>query len=88
MGLTPENVEFFESLNFPDTITYLEELDNAYYAAIPCLPELVKVYGDPACDRFYSERDLYMKYQRRYIQDHKLDLPDMNDERFCFSRRS
>lgn len=87
VGLISENVEFFESLNFPDTITYLEALDNAYYAAIPCLPELVKVYGDPACDRFYSERDLYMKYQRRYIQDHKLELPDMNDERFCFSRR-
>ena len=87
VGLTPENVDFFENLSFSDTISHLEKLDEDYYAAIPSLPELAKVYGDPNCDRFYSERDLYLKYQRRYIREHKLNLPDMNDERQCFSRR-
>ena len=87
VGLTPENVEFFENLSFSDTIAYLEKLDDEYYNAIPSLPDLAEGYGDPNCDRFYSERDLYLKYQRRYIRENRLNLPDMNDERQCFSRR-
>lgn len=87
VGLTPENVEFFENLDFADTIAWLEKLDDDYYAAIPALPELAARYGDPNENRFYSERDLYLKYQRRYIREQDLALPDMNDERGCFSRR-
>ena len=87
VGLTPENVDFFENLDFSDTIAYLEKLDDAYYDAIPTLPELAEMYGDVGEDRFYSERDLFLKFQRRYIREHQLNLPDMNDERFCFSRR-
>lgn len=87
VGLTPDNVDFFENLDFAETIPYLEKLDDAYYAVIPALPELAEMYGDRAGDRFYSERDLYMKYQRRYIAENDLTLPDMNDERSCFSRR-
>ena len=87
VGLTPENVDFFENLDFSDTIAYLEKLDDAYYDAIPTLPELAEMYGDVGEDRFYSERDLFLKFQRRYIREHQLNLPDMNDERGCFSRR-
>jgi len=85
--LTPENVEFFEGLGFAETIAYLEQLDDDYYSAIPTAEELAKRYGNPNGDRWYSARDLYLTYQRRYIADHKLDIYDMNDERQCFSRR-
>ena len=45
------------------------------------------MYGDVQEVKFYSERDLFLKYQRRYIREYGLELPDMNDERGCFSRR-
>ena len=86
LGLTQENMGHFENQDFGETIRYLEELDDSYYGAIPSLHQLAAIYGDLSEDRFYSERDLYLKYQRRYIQDHELKLPDMNDERFCCSR--
>lgn len=85
--LRPENVEFFESLSFAETISYLEKLDDAYYAAIPTVEELAKPYGNLNGDSYYSARDLYLTYQRRYIADHSMEIYDINDERQCFSRR-
>lgn len=85
--LTPENVDFFERLPFDETVFYLEKLDDEYYAAVPSVEELAKIYGDPEGNRYYSARDLYLCYQRRYIAENKLDVYDMNDERQCFSRR-
>jgi hypothetical protein len=85
--LTPENVDFFENLPFAETIAYMEKLDNDYYAAIPPAEELAKLYGKPEGDHYYSARDLYITYQRRYIEEHKIEIYDMNDERQCFSRR-
>ena len=87
VGLTPENVEFFEKQGFAETISFLEKLDEDYYGAIPALPELATIYGDPTEEKFYSERDLYLKYQRRYTAEHHMTLYDINDERQCFSRR-
>jgi len=87
VGLTPENVELFENMDFAETIAYLEALDDSYYNAIPDINLLAERYGDPDEDRFYSERDLGHKYRRRYITENELDLPDMYDERGCFSRR-
>ena len=85
--LTPENVAFFEGLSFEETIAYLEKLDDDYYAAIPTVEELAKIYGDPNGDHYYSARDLHLNYQRRYIADHNIEIYDINDERQCFSRR-
>lgn len=85
--LTPENAAFFESLSFEETITYLEKLDDDYYAAIPSVEELANIYGDSNGHCYYSARDLYLHYQRRYIADHNIDIYDINDERQCFSRR-
>lgn len=85
--LRPENVEFFESQSFAETIAYLEKLDDDYYAAIPPVEELAKIYGNPNGNRYYSARDLYLHYQWRYIADHNIQVYDMNDERQCFSRR-
>ena len=85
--LTPENVAFFEGLSFKEAIVYLEKLDDDYYATIPTVEELAKHYGDPHGDRYYSARDLYLNYQRRYIADNNIQVYDINDERQCFSRR-
>lgn len=85
--LTRENMEFFDSLPFEETLTYLEKLDDDYYAAIPTVEELAKIYGDSYGERYYSARDLYLYYQRRYIADNKMEIYDINDERQCFSRR-
>lgn len=87
ISLTPETMDFFENQDFGDTISYLEQLDDAYYSAIPPLTQLAALYGDPEGDCFYSERDLFLNYQRRWIADRGLKLHDMNDERQCFSRR-
>lgn len=85
--LTPQNAALFEGRSFEETIAYLEKLDDDYYAAIPSVEELAKIYGDPRGSRYYSARDLYLSYQRRYIADHNMEIYDMNDERQCFSRR-
>ena len=87
LNLSPENIDRFEQQEFSETIRSLEKLDDDYYAAIPDLASLAKRYGDPDGECFYSQRDLYLKYQRRYILEHNLALQDVNDERFCFSRR-
>ena len=87
MTLRPENIDFFERLSFAEAITYLEKLDDDYYAAIPSVEELAKIYGDPNGDRYYSARDLYLNYQRRYIADNHIEIYDINDECQCFSRR-
>lgn len=85
--LLPENIDFFERLPFDETIAYLEKLDDDYYSAIPPVEELAEMYGDPDGRLYYSARDLYMHYQRRYIADRGIDIYDINDERQCFSRR-
>lgn len=87
ISLTPENVDFFETLPFPDTIAWLEKLDDDYYSALPSIPELMELFGDPGNDALYSFRDLCLHYQRRYIAEHDLRLYDPTDERGCFSRR-
>lgn len=87
ISLTPDNIELFEQMDFQDAISYLEKLDEDYYNSIPSLQELVELYGDSENTEYYSQRDLYLKYQRRYIQEHKLEIYDVNDERQCFSRR-
>lgn len=85
--LTQENVEFFEKLEFGDTIEWLEKLDDEYYAAIPSFSGLAARYGDPYGEKYYSARDLYLCYQRRYIEENGLEIYDVNDESHCFSRR-
>ena len=85
--LTPENIDFLEGLSFEETIAYLEKLDDAYYSIVPQAEELAKLYGNPNGGCYYSARDLYLSYQRRYIADHRIDIYDINDERHCFSRR-
>ena len=86
LTLTAENIDFFENMDFGETIAYLEELDDNYYRLIPEFEELMKLYSGKS-SKMYSARDLYMCYQRMYIAEHNLDVYDINDERQCFSRR-
>lgn len=85
--LNQDNIAFFERQSFEEAIAYLEKLDDDYYSVIPSVEELAMLYGDPNSDRYYSARDLYLYYQRRYIADNKIEIYDINDERQCFSRR-
>jgi len=87
LSLTPDNIAHLEAMEPADTIAWLEQLDDDYHCAIPSLNELIQHYGDPLGQAFYSQRDLYLTYQRQYIRDNHLDLYDINDERQCFSRR-
>lgn len=87
LSLTPENIDFFESLDFGETVAYLEKLDEDYHARIPDFTVLAQQYGDPSSDALYSSHDLYLHYQRRYISEHNIDIYDINDERQHFSRR-
>ena len=87
LTLTPENIDMFEAMDFTETLSYLEKLDEDYYSVIPPMEELMAMYGDEECELFYSARDLYLKYQRRYIKENGIEIYDINDERQCFSRR-
>lgn len=87
VSLTADNVDFFESLPFDQTIRYLEELDAQYYGALPPIHELFSRYGDPYSDALYSFRDLCLHLGRQFFAEHPCDLPDVTDERGCFSRR-
>lgn len=87
LTLTAASIARWEQTPFDETIACLEALDDAYYAALPPLPELAARYGDPAGDGLYSLRDLAMTWERRFIADHRLSLHDIHDERGCFARR-
>lgn len=87
LTLTSENIEQFEQMPFEETIAYLENLDDTYYSVLPDVETLMELYGDSQSDLFYSARDLYLNYQRRYIEEYHVEVYDVNDERQCFSRR-
>lgn len=87
LTLTQDNISQFEQMPFDEVIRYLEGLDDAYYTAIPDFNQMIHRYGDPVGEKYYSQRDLYLSYQQRYITEHQLCLYDVNDERHCFSRR-
>lgn len=87
LTLTPDNIDYFEQLDFNETIAFLEKLDDTYYDSIPSFEQLLKTYGDTNGIKMYSARDLYLHYQKRYIADHNIVVYDINDERQCFSRR-
>lgn len=85
--LTRENIAWYEKMPPEEAIGEIEELDDAYYRVIPSAEVLAEKYGDPQGDKLYSERDLYLCWQRRYIAEKHLDIYDINDERQHFARR-
>ena len=87
LTITRDNIGHFEQMPFEETVAYLEKLDDDYYSVIPTVEELAKLYGNPMGTCYYSARDLYLNYQRRYIADNRIEVYDINDERQSFSRR-
>ena len=86
--LRKDNIEQLEKMSCEEIVSHVEELDDAYYRAIPPVNDLARQYGDPENRRLYRLRDLFWKWQRRYIQEHHLKLYDVTDERLCCSVRS
>ena len=87
LSLTPENIDFFEQSDFAEILSWAEALDETYYASIPPLEELLRLYGDPNGDLFFGARDLAARYQKRWLYDHGLHPYDVTDERQSGSRR-
>jgi len=87
LTLTNENIDRYERLGFDKIIAELEAMDDAYYRTVPSFTQLLHTYADRSNQKLYSARDLYLRYQRRYIAEHALTLYDVNDERQNFSRR-
>ena len=87
LSLTPENISRFENGDFAAILAEVEALDEAYYAPIPPFAELLKLYGDPAGECFFSARDLAARYQKRWLTEHGLKPYDVTDERQSGSRR-
>ncbi len=88
LSLTPENMEQLEAMSLEEILTYLEELDDRYYNTIPSGKDLAGLYGDKDGKRLYRRlRDLQMDWQHRYLEEHPIEVWDMNDETHHFSVR-
>ncbi len=85
--LTPENVDYFESMDFGRIIAFLEKLDDSYYAEMPSLEDLADRFGDRENECWYSLYDLRLKYERLFQAQKRMKLYDIHDERQCFVRR-
>lgn len=86
--LRSDNIDMFEKMSFDKIVAYVERLDDAYYGAIPQINELAEIYGDRTNTKMYRLRDLYWKWQKRFIADHSIDIYNVTDERLCSTVRS
>lgn len=88
LSLKPDNIQWLESLAAEEIISYLEEMDDNYYGAIPPVEELAVRYGNRNGKRMYRRfRDLYLEWQQRFLEDTGARIWDMNDETHHFSVR-
>lgn len=87
LSLTPDDFERYSGMSAEEMISELETLDDAFYAAVPPVTELAKIYGDPSGDRLFRYRDLVLLWVKRYVRENGLKLHDMTDERGSFSIR-
>lgn len=85
LALTPENIDRLEAMDPAEIIRELEEMDDAYYSAIPSMEKLARLCGKPENRQLFRFRDLALEWQKRYIRERKPDIYDMNDERHSFS---
>jgi len=86
--LRKDNIEQFEQMSCDEVIRYIEDLDDAYYRAIPPINQLSNLYGDSNNTKLYRLRDLFWMWQKRYIRENHLSLYDVTDERLCNTVRS
>lgn len=88
LSMTSENMDRLERMRASQIVEELEAMDELYFAAMPRPGELAALYGDPAGERMYRLRDLLLEYRRRWFSEHGAGLPNMDDERGCFSVRN
>ncbi len=88
LSLTEENVAKYENMPAAEMLRELEDLDEAFYGAIPPASELAALYGDPHGEKLYRYRDLVLLWTKRFLRDHAPSLPDFTEERGHFSVRS
>lgn len=86
--LRKDNIELLESMSCEEIIAYVEKLDDDYYKVIPTVNELAQMYGDKTNTRLYRPRDLFWKWQKRYIAENHIEIYDVTDERLCNTVRS
>lgn len=85
--LTSDNIQRLEAMDPADIIRELEEMDDAYYEAIPTAKELAVMYGRPDNQQIFRFRDMFLQWQKRYLKEHPINTPDMNEESHSFSVR-
>lgn len=88
IAIREDNIEMLENMSCDEIISYVEKLDDAYYDAIPTINVLAELYGDKDNTRLYRPRDLFWKWQKRYLQDNNIHIHDVTDERLCGAVRS
>lgn len=87
LSLRADTIDRLEQMDPAEILAELEQMDDAYYAALPPMEQLAKQYGRPENQQLFRLRDLYLQWQKRYLREHPLEGPDMNDERYSFSVR-
>ena len=87
LSLLPTNIDDIEKKTFEEVIKELEEMDNYFYSIVPSFNELLIKYADKNDKLLYSKKDLYAIYRKRYIQENKLNIIDITDERYSGSIR-
>lgn len=87
LSLLPTNIEDIEKKTFEEVIKELEEMDDYFYSIVPSFNELLIKYADKNDNSLYSKKDLYAIYRKRYIQENKLEIKDITDERYSGSIR-
>ena len=87
LSLLPSNIDKLEDQEFDKTILELERMDETYYQVIPSFRELLRMYANEKDNHLYTQKDLYIQYRRRYIEENHLDIIDLTDERFSGSIR-
>lgn len=87
LSLLPSNIDFLENQTFEDTLRDLEKLDEDYYDKIPDFQSLLERYAAPEDMHLYSKKDLYLLYRKKYMEEEKINVLDVTDERFSGSLR-
>ena len=87
LSLFPTNIEYLENQIFEDTLKELEKMDEDYYSKVPDFQTLLERYADFQDTHLYSKKDLYLLYRKRFVEEEKIEVLDITDERFSGSLR-
>jgi len=83
--LRPEEMDALEQEDFASVIARLEKTHDNYLAAMPDDAALARLYGNPQGQQLFRLRDLRLKWQQRWVQEHP-EVPDLHDEQVSGAR--